>query len=60
MVRLLANLSRWLQRHALTAMDLNEQRVDAFLQDRYQGELLIRRKGARHDRLPLPYEVGAA
>ena len=37
MVRLLANLSRWLQRHALTATDLNEQRVDAFLQDRYQG-----------------------
>lgn len=36
MVRLLADLSRWLQRHALTATDLNEQRVDAFLQDRYQ------------------------
>jgi hypothetical protein len=36
MVRLLADLSRWLQRHALTATDLNEQRVDAFLQDRYR------------------------
>ena len=36
MVRLLADHSRWLQRHALTAMDLNEQRVDAFLQDRYR------------------------
>jgi site-specific recombinase XerD len=36
MVRLLADLSRWLQRHALTATDLNEQRVEAFLQDRYR------------------------
>ena len=35
MMRLLADLSSWLQRHALTAADLNEQRVDAFLQDRY-------------------------
>lgn len=36
MVRLLADLSRWLQRHALTATDLNAQRVEAFLQDRYR------------------------
>jgi site-specific recombinase XerD len=36
MVRLLADLSRWLQRHALTATDLNEPRVEAFLQDRYR------------------------
>jgi len=36
MVHLLADLSRWLQRHALMAMDLNEQRVDAFRQDRYR------------------------
>jgi site-specific recombinase XerD len=36
LVRLLADLSHWLQRHALTATDLNEQRVDAFLQDRYR------------------------
>src|SRR5882724_2670335 len=34
MVRRLADLSRWLQRHARTATDLNEQRVEAFLQDR--------------------------
>ena len=36
MVRLLADLNHWLQRHALTATDLTEQRVDAFLQDRYR------------------------
>jgi site-specific recombinase XerD len=36
MVRLLADLSRWLQRHALTATELNEQRLEAFLQDRYR------------------------
>jgi hypothetical protein len=36
MVHLLADLSRWLQRHALMPMDLTEQRVDAFLQDRYR------------------------
>lgn len=35
MMRLLVALSSWLQRHALTAADLNEQRVDAFLHDRY-------------------------
>ena len=35
-MRLLADLSCWLQRHTLAAMDLNEQRVDEFLQDRYQ------------------------
>src|SRR5438128_9129694 len=35
-MRLLADLSRWLQRHALTATDLNEQRVDDFLQGRYR------------------------
>jgi len=34
-MRLLADLSGWLQRHALTATDLNEPRVDDFLQDRY-------------------------
>ena len=34
MARLLAYLSCWLQRHALTVMALNEQRVDAFLRDR--------------------------
>jgi site-specific recombinase XerD len=36
MMRLLADLSRWLQRHALTVADLNEPRVDDFLRDRYQ------------------------
>jgi len=35
-MRLLADRSGWLQRHALTATDLNEQRVDDFLQDRSQ------------------------
>src|SRR5229473_383360 len=35
-MRLLADLSRWLQRHTLTATDLNEQRVDDFLHDRYR------------------------
>jgi len=35
-MRLLADLSHWLQRHTLTATDLNEQRVDEFLQDRYR------------------------
>ena len=44
-VRLLADLSRWLQRRALTALDLSEQRVDAFLQDHYQ-----RYYTHRHDR----------
>jgi site-specific recombinase XerD len=34
--RLLADLSRWLQHYALTATDLNEQRVDEFLHDRYR------------------------
>ncbi len=38
MVRLLADLSRWLQRHALTATDLNAQRVEAFLQERYRRD----------------------
>lgn len=33
-MRLLADLSRWLQRHTLTATDLNEQRVDDFRHDR--------------------------
>lgn len=36
MMRLMADLSGWLQRQTLTAMDLNEQRVDEFLQDRYR------------------------
>lgn len=35
-MRLLADLSSWLQQHALTATALDEQRVEAFLQDRYQ------------------------
>jgi site-specific recombinase XerD len=35
-VRLLADLSRWLQRQTFTATDLNEQRVDEFLHDRYR------------------------
>lgn len=35
-MRLLADLSRWLQRHALTATELNEQRGCDFLQDRYR------------------------
>jgi hypothetical protein len=35
-MRLLANLSCWLQRQTLTAADLNDRRVDEFLQDRYQ------------------------
>jgi hypothetical protein len=33
-VRLLAALSRWRERPALTATDLNDQRLDALLQDR--------------------------
>ena len=33
-MRLLADLSRWIEEQALTAMDLNEQRVEDFLQDR--------------------------
>lgn len=36
MVRLLADLNHWLQRHALTATDLTEPHVEAFLQDRYR------------------------
>lgn len=32
-MRVLADLSTWLQQQALTATDLNEQRVDDFLQD---------------------------
>lgn len=35
-MRLLADLSSWLQRHALMATDLNEQRRHAFLHDRSQ------------------------
>jgi hypothetical protein len=35
-VHRLADLSRWLQRHALTATDLNAPRLDALLQDRYR------------------------
>jgi site-specific recombinase XerD len=35
-MRLLADLSCWLQRHTLAAMELNEQHVDELLQDRYQ------------------------
>jgi site-specific recombinase XerD len=35
-MRLLADLSCWLQRHDLAATDLHAQRVDAFLQDRYR------------------------
>lgn len=34
-MRLLADLSSWLQRHAFAAADLHEQRVNDFLQDRY-------------------------
>ena len=35
-MRLLADLSGWLQQHALTASELNEQCLERFLQDRYQ------------------------
>ena len=35
-MRLLADLSGWLQQQPLAVTDLNEQRVDEFLQDRYQ------------------------
>jgi hypothetical protein len=35
-MRLLADLSSWLQRQAFMATDLNEPCVDHFLQDRYQ------------------------
>jgi integrase/recombinase XerD len=35
-MRLLADLSSWLQRHALTAADCHEQLAEDFLQDRYQ------------------------
>jgi site-specific recombinase XerD len=35
-MRLLADLSRWLQRQTLAVTDLNEQGVDDFLHDRYQ------------------------
>jgi hypothetical protein len=44
-VRRLADRSRWLQRHALTATDLHAPRVDAWLQDRDQ-----RCHPHRHDR----------
>ncbi|SRR6266568_4630785 len=36
MMRLLADLSSWLQTQALTVMDLNDQCVADFLQDRYR------------------------
>jgi site-specific recombinase XerD len=36
MLRLLADLNSWLQRHALTAADFNEQLAGDFLQDRYR------------------------
>lgn len=35
-MRLLADLSDWLQRHALTAAERNEQCLERFLQNRYQ------------------------
>ncbi|MFQ5937092.1 MAG: tyrosine-type recombinase/integrase [Acidiferrobacterales bacterium] len=35
-MRLLVALSSWLQQHALSPADLNEQRVEAFLQHRYR------------------------
>jgi len=35
-MRLLADLSRWLQRQTLAVTDLNEQRLDDFLHDRYR------------------------
>ena len=47
-MRLLADLSSWLQRHALTAADVNEQRVSDFLQDRYRH-----RRPHRNDRAAL-------
>jgi site-specific recombinase XerD len=45
-MRMLADLSRWLQRHALAAVDFNEQHVDDFLQERSQ-------RVQRTDRAPL-------
>src|SRR5881296_753682 len=47
-MRLLADLSSWLQRHTLLATDLNEQRMQAFLHDRYQ-----RCRAHREDRAAL-------
>src|SRR5688572_12219391 len=47
-MRLLADLSSWLQRHALTAADCNEQLTGDFLQDRYRC-----RRPHRNDRAAL-------
>lgn len=47
-MRLLADLSSGLQRHTLLATDLNEQRMHAFLHDRYQ-----RCRAHREDRAAL-------
>ena len=51
MMRLLADLSSWLQRHSLVAMALNEQRVDEFLQDRYRCYCVHREDHATLSRL---------
>jgi site-specific recombinase XerD len=47
-MRLLADLSSWLQQHALTAVDFNEQLASDFLPDRYR-----RRRPHRNDRAAL-------
>jgi Phage integrase, N-terminal SAM-like domain len=47
-MRLLADLSNWLQQHALTAVDCNAQLASDFLPDRYR-----RRRPHRHDRAAL-------
>jgi integrase/recombinase XerD len=47
-MRLLADLSSWLQQHALTAVDFNEPLASDFLQDRYR-----RRRPHRNDRAAL-------
>ena len=47
-MRLLADLSSWLQQHALTATDCNEQLTGDFLQDRYRC-----RRPHRNDRAAL-------
>lgn len=52
-VRLLAALSRGLQRHARTATDLNEPRVEALLQDRSRRD-----PTHRHDRPVMRRRLG--
>jgi site-specific recombinase XerD len=53
-MRLLADLSNWLQQQALTATDLHEQRTRDFLQDRHQ-----RYRAHRNDRSVMRQLLGS-